>query len=133
MFKEFVECLLLAAFVLRRVLHLLTSLVEAALNSLALGIDYVFQPLLEVVHNGVHVVLLHLLAAPVLELLHQFPQPGHLLAVAVLHPLAHEVAQGLHDVFVVQDVLRKEVHQFIRVHIEDVLGSVPLGVPVGAK
>ena len=77
-------------------------------------------------------MLLHLLAALVLELLHQFPEAGHLLTVAVLESLAQHVPQRLHDIAVVEDVLGEKVHQLVGIKFEDPLGAVPLGVPVCA-
>ena len=67
------------------------------------------------------------------ELLHKLAQAGHLLPVAVLHPLAQQVAESLHDVAVVEDVVRQHIHQLVGVEVKDILGSVPLGVAVRAK
>ncbi|CAI8046942.1 hypothetical protein GBAR_LOCUS25957 [Geodia barretti] len=125
--------LLLLLLVLRCPVHLLTRLVQPVLDAATLGVDNFLQPLLQVVHHRVHVVLLHLLTAPFLQLLHKLPHPRHLLAIPVLHPLPEQVPQRLHDVAVVQDILRQHVHQLVGIDIEDVLGSVPLGVPVSAK
>ena len=76
--------------------------------------------------------MLQLLAALVLELLHQIPEAGHLLTVAVLESLTQQVPQRLHDVAVVEDVFGEKVHQLVSVKFEDPLAAVPLRVPVCA-
>ena len=131
--QEVVESLLLASLVLGSALHLLASLFKPVLNAAPFGVDDVLKAFLEVVQHRVHVVLLHLLAAAVLELLHKLAQTGHLLAVAVLHPLSEQVAEGLHQVAPVEDVVGQQVHQLVGIEVEDVLGSVPLRVAVCAK
>ena len=125
--------LLLSSLLFGGLFHLLPGVFEPVLNAPTLGVDNVIKAFLQVVEHRVHVVLLHLLATAVLELLHQLAQAGHLLAVSVLHPLPKQIPQRLHDVALVDDVLRQEVHQLLGVDIEYVLGTVPHRVPVSAK
>ena len=68
-------------------IYLFPSLIQTVLDAFSFRAENVFQAFLEVVHYRVHVVLLHLLAAAVLQLLHDVPEAGYLLTVPVLETL----------------------------------------------
>ena len=85
--------------------HRCRRLVQPALTPFALGSTDVFQQFWKAVNDRVHVVLLQLLAALVLQTLHQVSEPWHLPSVLVLHAFTHQVSQCLHDVSLVEEVL----------------------------
>ena len=121
--------LLLLALHVRR-FRLGRRVVQPLLDAGALGTEDVVQPFLEVVHHGVQVALLQLLAALLLELLHELAQVGHLGTVSVLHTVAEQVAQGAGQVAVLQQVVGQRVHQVAGVNVKNLLRAIPLGVAV---
>ena len=130
--KQVQQVLLHGPVFVRRLADLFSGLVHPPVDALPLGAQDFVKPLLQVVHHRIHVVLLQLLTTPVPKHVHQFPKAGHLLAVAVLHSVAHQFPQGFHDVALLQQFVRQAVHQLVGVDVEDFLGAVPLGVAVGA-
>ena len=84
---------------------MLLGLGQAPADALPFGSQYLFQPLLQVIHHRIHVVLLQLLAPLVLESFHQLPQAGQLHTFPILHPLPEQLAQGLHHVALLQQLI----------------------------
>ena len=112
---------------------LVAGLVETLLDARAFGVEDFPETALEVLDNGVHVVLLELLAALVLEAFHQLAEPAHLLPVGILHPVAEQLTEGPHDVALLEKLVGELVHEGVGVDAEDFLGAVPAAVTVGAK
>ena len=104
--------------------------VQAAGDAIPLGAEDVVHPGFEVVHHGVQVALLELLAALVFEAFHQLAQVGHRVAVGVGHPVAEQVAEGAGEVAVVEEVVGDGVHNVAGVGVKNLLGAVPEGVAV---
>ena len=105
---------------------------QSPVNAFPFCLENFFQPFLQVIHHRVHVVLLKLLAAPVPQHVHQLAEAGHLLAVAVLHTVPEQFAQGLHNIALFEKFVRQAVHQLVGVYVKQFLGAVPLGVAVSA-
>ena len=96
-------------------IDLFPSLIQTALDAFSFRAENVFQAFLEVVYHRVHVVLLHLLAAAVLQLLHDVPEAGNLLTVPVLETLTQHLPKGAHDIALVHDFIGEPVHQLFSV------------------
>ena len=132
LFQQVVQAFLLGTVFAPVALNLFFGFVQPPLNAFPLGPNDVFQPFFEVVHHRIHVVLLQLLAALVLQLLHEVLEARHLPSVLVLHAPAHQVPKRLHNVSLVEDVLGQKVHQLVGVQLEYLLAAVPLGVSICA-
>ena len=110
--------------------RLVGSLVQPTLDAGPLGAQDFLHAFFQVVHHRVQVALLELLAALLPEPVHEIAQVGHLRAVAVLHPVAEELAQGPGQVAVLQQVIGQRVHDVAGIDVKNLLGAIPLGVTV---
>ena len=118
-----------SSFVLRRVsVELLRPFLHAAVDACALGLFDLFEALLDVLHDSVHVVAAQSFAALLLETLQEVAQAGHLLAGLELIALLHQLFEGALHVAVSQHVLRNSLHDRIGVEWHDLLGTIPAGI-----
>ncbi len=92
---------------------------------MALLVDDVVELVGDLLVDAAEVATVEPLLACLAELVHQFAQALHPLAVAVLHALLHQPAQGRVDVAVVEQVVGQLVEEPIGVELEPLLGAVP--------
>ena len=127
--EEVAEPLALLRLLAAHPVEVVVDLAEAAVGPGALGADHVFEPLLQIAHDGVGVVAVERPVAPGAEAFEEVVQPGEARVVA-LGAAPDEVAEGVADIAVFDDVLGKRVEERIGVGIERLLGAVPPGEAV---
>ncbi len=113
-----------------RLLLLAASLLQPALDALALKLLDVRQLLLDVVHHARHVVALHALLPLLAHAPQQILQTHVPLAVAVHEAALHHALQRAAQVAVLQEVVGERVQDLLGVQVIQPLRAIPARIAV---
>ena len=110
------------------------GLVEPTLHAGPLLLDDLVQPLPDVGKRVGELAFLEQLAAAVADPVEEVAQAAHVAArrIAGLDAAVHQVAQGLGQVAVLEQVVGERIDDLVRAQVRDLLRSVPGSIAGGA-